>query len=98
VVGIASVLDAAVESLAQVPASTDDRHADSQTQEVDRTASHGLRVDESKVDALVNLAAELIVAKNGFAHLAKRLEGKIGEHELIRAVRQEYGTIERLAR
>ena len=97
VVGLASVLDAAVESLAQVPASTDDRHADSQAQEVDRTASHGLRVDESKIDALVNLAAELIAAKNGFAHLAKRLEGKIGEHELIRAVRQEYGTIERLA-
>jgi len=100
---LASVLDAAVESLALAAVSTGARHAsagghaDSQAQEVDRAASHGLRVDESKIDALVNLAAELIVAKNGFAHLAKRLEGKIGEHELIRAVRQEYGTIERLA-
>jgi two-component system, chemotaxis family, sensor kinase CheA len=97
VAGLASALDVVVESLAQVPASTGDGHADSQVQEVDRTASHGLRVDESKIDALVNLAAELIVAKNGFAHLAKRLEGEIGGHELIRAVRREYGTIERLA-
>ncbi len=103
VAGLASVLDAAVESLAQVPASTGDSyagaggHADSQAQEVDRTASHGLRVDESKIDALVNLAAELIVAKNGFAHLAKRLEAEIGGHELVRAVRREYGAIERLA-
>src|SRR5260221_4161718 len=103
VAGLASVLDAAVESLAQVPASTGDSyagaggHADSQAQEVDRTASHGLRVDESKIDALVNLAAELIVAKNGFAHLAKRLEAEIGGHELVRAVRRAYGAIERVA-
>ena len=34
-------------------------------------------MDEAKIDALFNLAGELIVAKNGIAHLAKRLEDEI---------------------
>ena len=48
-------------------------------QEPERPASRALRVDEVKIDALVNLAGELIVAKNGFAHLAKRVEDEIGD-------------------
>jgi two-component system chemotaxis sensor kinase CheA len=54
-------------------------------------------VDEVKIDALVNLAGELIVAKNGIAHLAKRLQDEVGDHDLARAVRREHDTIERLA-
>ena len=50
-----------------------------------------------KIDALVNLAGELIVAKNGIAHLAKRLQDEVGDHELARAVRREHDAIERLA-
>ena len=60
-------------------------------------ASRSLRVHESKIDALVNLAGELIVVKNGFAHLAKRAEGEAGGRELARAVRLEHDAIERLA-
>ena len=41
-----------------------------------RTVSRLLRVDESKIDALLDLAGELLVVKNGFAHLAKRAEGR----------------------
>ena len=66
-------------------------------QEPERAASRALRVDEVKIDALVNLAGELIVAKNGIAHLAKRLQDEVGDHDLARAVRREHDTIERLA-
>ena len=41
--------------------------------EAARPALRLLRVDEAKIDALVNLAGELIVAKNGLAHLARKV-------------------------
>jgi two-component system chemotaxis sensor kinase CheA len=68
----------------------------SQTDQAQRPASRSLRVDESKIDALFNLAGELIVAKNGFAYLARRVGEEFGEHELARDVRREHDAIERL--
>jgi two-component system chemotaxis sensor kinase CheA len=65
--------------------------------ESERSASRLLRVDESKIDALVNLAGELIVVKNGFEHLAKRLEAQAGREDLARAVRRDHDAIERIA-
>ena len=62
-----------------------------------RAASRLLRVDESKIDALLDLAGELLVVKNGFAHLAKRVEGELGGHDLARAIRGQHDAIERLA-
>ena len=56
-----------------------------------------LRVDESKIDALLDLAAELIVVKNGFAHLAKRVDGERGGQELAHMVRSQHDAIDRLA-
>jgi two-component system chemotaxis sensor kinase CheA len=63
----------------------------------ERSARRSLRVDESKIDALINLAGELIVVKNGFTHLAKRVEAEIGGRDLARAVRRDHDAIERLA-
>jgi len=71
--------------------------AGSPAAEAERPAGRSLRVDESKIDALVNLAGELIVQKNAFAHLAKRVEDEVPGHELARAVRREQASIERLA-
>ena len=56
-----------------------------------------MRVDEARIDALFNLAGELIVAKNGMAHLAKRVEEGFVGNDLARAVRREHEIIERLA-
>jgi two-component system chemotaxis sensor kinase CheA len=60
-------------------------------------ASRSLRVDESKIDALVNLAGELTIAKNGFAHLAKRFETEVDNRELAQAIRRETERLDRLA-
>ena len=54
-----------------------------------------LRVDESKVDALFNLAAELIVAKNSIAHLATQAE--IAPQDLVRMLRRAHESIDRVA-
>jgi two-component system chemotaxis sensor kinase CheA len=54
-------------------------------------------VDEAKIDALVDLAGEFLVAKNGFAHLAKRVEDELAGQGLARAVRRQHDVIDRLS-
>jgi two-component system chemotaxis sensor kinase CheA len=61
-----------------------------------RSATRVIRVEEAKIDALVNLAGELIVVKNGLGHLAKRMEAETGGQELARAVRREQDAFDRL--
>ncbi len=48
----------------------------------ERPAERVLRVSEAKIEALVNLAAELVVAKNALAHSAKRVEQDFGGQEV----------------
>ncbi len=59
--------------------------------------ARSLRVAEAKIDALVDLAGELLVVKNGFAHLTRRLEENSSNHDLARAIRDQHDTLERLA-
>src|SRR6185437_2399101 len=49
------------------------------------------------VDALVDLAGELLVVKNGLAHLAKRAEDDAGGTGLMRELRDHHGALERIA-
>jgi two-component system, chemotaxis family, sensor kinase CheA len=65
--------------------------------ENERRVSRSLRVDEAKIDALINLAGELIVRKNGFAHLAKQAEEGGTHTDFARALRREHDAAERLA-
>jgi two-component system chemotaxis sensor kinase CheA len=62
-----------------------------------RPALRLLRVDEAKIDALVNLAGELIVAKNGLAHLARKVRDELDDRDLAGAIGREHEAIERLA-
>jgi two-component system chemotaxis sensor kinase CheA len=62
----------------------------------DDAASRWVRVPEARVDALINLAGELMVLKNSFAHLARQVEAEAGP-DLSRAARREHDAIERLA-
>ena len=81
-----------------------DQIATAQTTAVDpgqdtpnRIVNRLLRVDESKIDALIDLAGELLVMKNGFAHLAKSAEREMSGPELARVIRAQHDSIERLA-
>jgi two-component system chemotaxis sensor kinase CheA len=62
----------------------------------DRPAERVLRVSEAKIEALVNLAGELVVAKNALAHSAKRVEQELGGHETARSIRRDHDVIDRL--
>ena len=56
-----------------------------------------LRVDQDKIDALVNLVGELIVAKNALPYLAAKAEELSGVREVSRAIKDHYAVTHRIA-
>ena len=62
----------------------------------ERPAERVLRVGEAKIEALVNLAGELVVAKNALAHSAKRAEQELGGNDAARSLQRDRDAIERL--
>jgi two-component system chemotaxis sensor kinase CheA len=61
-----------------------------------RPADRVLRVSEGKIDALVNLAGELVVAKNALAHSAKRVDQELAGREVAGSIRRDHDAIDRL--
>ena len=55
-----------------------------------------LRVDQEKIDVLMNLVGELVVAKNSLPFLARRAEEHFGARALAREIKDEYGIIDRI--
>ncbi|MGA2042532.1 MAG: chemotaxis protein CheA [Roseiarcus sp.] len=55
-----------------------------------------LRVDLSKIEAIMSLVAELIVAKNGLSYLAARAEQVHGSRALAREIRDRFAVIDRI--
>jgi two-component system, chemotaxis family, sensor kinase CheA len=96
---LVAVLDEALQKLSATTVLANDgsEHIETDRPAPVRSAGRGLRVDESKIDALVDLAGELLVVKNGLAHLAKRTEQEASGSEVAHALRDQYGAIERIA-
>ncbi|GJE27661.1 chemotaxis protein CheA [Methylobacterium organophilum] len=65
--------------------------------EESRAPARMLRVEQGKVDALMNFVAELTVAKNGLAYLAERVEQVSGSRQLGREIKEQYAFIDRIA-
>jgi two-component system chemotaxis sensor kinase CheA len=55
-----------------------------------------LRVDQSKIDSIMNLVAELIVAKNGLSYLAVRAEQVHGSRAAAREIKDQFSVIDRI--
>jgi two-component system, chemotaxis family, sensor kinase CheA len=62
----------------------------------ERQVERVLRVSEAKIDDLINLAGELVVAKNALAHSAKRVEQECGRNEIATSIRRDHDAIDRL--
>ena len=56
-----------------------------------------LKVDQAKVDRLMNLIGEMVVAKNALPYLANRAENQYGVRELAREIKSHYAVINRIA-
>jgi two-component system chemotaxis sensor kinase CheA len=66
----------------------------------DRGAAKDLRVlkvSQEKVDKLMELIGELVVAKNALPYLAARAENDFGITELSREIKAHYGVVHRIA-
>ncbi|MEO0031699.1 MAG: hypothetical protein RIS94_1457 [Pseudomonadota bacterium] len=64
----------------------------------DTAAERTLRVEQGKVDSLMNLVGELVVAKNALPFLARDAEMRFGSRELSREIKDKYAVIDRIAR
>jgi two-component system, chemotaxis family, sensor kinase CheA len=56
-----------------------------------------LKVDQAKIDRLMNLIGEMVVAKNALPYLAARAEDLYGVRELSREIKTQYSVINRIA-
>jgi two-component system, chemotaxis family, sensor kinase CheA len=61
-------------------------------------AQRVLRVSEAKIEALVNVTGELVVAKNALAHSAKRVEEELSGRGVTDLIRRDHQAIDRLVR
>ncbi|HKJ87746.1 MAG TPA: chemotaxis protein CheA, partial [Gammaproteobacteria bacterium] len=62
-------------------------------------AATTLRVDQGKVDHLMDLVGELIVAAHGLPYLAEKAESPdTSQEELVRALKEQHSLFDRLAR
>jgi len=82
----APAADAPTAELAQNPG----RRAD------DHPASRVLKVEQTKVDRLMNLIGEMVVARNGLPYLAARAEDQYGVRELSREIKAQHAVINRI--
>ena len=62
-----------------------------------RSASRVLKVDQDRVDGLMNMIGELVVCKNALPFLARRAEQVHGSREMAREIKEQYAIIDRLA-
>jgi two-component system chemotaxis sensor kinase CheA len=61
------------------------------------TGPKSLKVDQAKIDRLMNLIGELGVSKNALPYLAERAETQYGVRELSREIKGQYAVINRIA-
>jgi two-component system, chemotaxis family, sensor kinase CheA len=68
----------------------------SQAASSERPADRVLRVSEAKIEALVNLAGELVVARNALSYSVGQVERKLDSGEVARSIQRDRDAIDRL--
>lgn len=63
----------------------------------DVSSIKSLKVDQVKIDRLMNLIGEMVVAKNAIPYLASRAESVFAVPELAREVKTQYAVINRIS-
>ncbi|MBV5316337.1 MAG: chemotaxis protein CheA, partial [Desulfobulbaceae bacterium] len=79
------------------PAKTDSEIKFGRRAEDAYTGPKSIKVDQAKIDRLMNLIGEIVVAKNGLPYLAGRAETVFGVRELSREIKAQYAVINRIA-
>lgn len=79
------------------PADRDPHADDDSSTGAERQGARSLRVAQDKIDRLVDLIGEMVVAKNALPYLAQRAEQHFGQRELAREIKNQYAVINRIA-
>ena len=72
-------------------------HFGRRAEDANTTVSKTLKVDQEKIDRLMNLIGEMVVAKNALPYLANRAESVFGVRDLSREIKAQYAVINRVA-
>ncbi|HIJ94371.1 MAG TPA: chemotaxis protein CheA [Desulfuromonadales bacterium] len=62
----------------------------------DQIGPRSLKVDQVKIDLLMNLIGEMVVSKNALPYLAQRAENQFGAREVAREIKAQYTVINRI--
>lgn len=84
-------------SPASSPATEDEAPKFTRRAEDAMTGPKSLKVDQAKIDLLMNLIGEMVVSKNALPYLAQRAEEQFGVRELAREIKAQYAVINRIA-
>ncbi|MCD8531492.1 MAG: chemotaxis protein CheA [Saccharospirillaceae bacterium] len=79
------------------PAKTSAELNDNLTASVQSGSSRSVKVDQEKIDRLMNLIGEMVVAKNALPYLARRAEEEHGLRDLGRDIKEQFAVINRIA-
>ena len=94
---IAVAAPTAAPAAAEIAPRAEARRGEEHRDDAKSGATRVLRVDQAKIDTLMNLVAELIVAKNGLPYLAKRAEEVFGSRQMSREIKDQFAIIDRIA-
>lgn len=89
----AAALDATVEAAPTAPSAEGEPKFG---RRADDGAGRVLKVEQTKVDRLMNLIGEIAVARNGLPYLAARAENHHGVRELAREIKAQHAVINRI--
>jgi two-component system chemotaxis sensor kinase CheA len=92
-----STVDASQQQSQPVPETLDETPKFGRRAEDAIYGSKVLKVDQSKIDRLMNLIGEMVVSKNALPYLAQRAENQYGVRELSREIKAQYAVINRIA-
>ena len=62
----------------------------------DQAGGKSLKVDQAKIEVLMNLIGEMVVSKNALPYLAQRAEKQYGVPEVAREIKAQYAVINRI--
>lgn len=85
-------LENALAALISVPSTV----AANSASQSDKPSDRALRVSETKIEALVNLAGELVVARNALSYSVRRVEQTLNGGEVVRSIQRDRDAIDRL--
>lgn len=95
-----TVVELAVERQVREDTRSNDGAMESGRRAADGSSDRGVRVlkvPQEKVDRLMDLIGEMVVAKNALPYLATRAEDFFGSRELGREIKSQYAIINRIA-